>query len=213
MSFMLRPGLHFRQFENIILFFDLPRDRYFMLSGGRAQCFARFAAGEAAAQDIEALQSEGLISLADRQPSCQYRQVPPPTRSLADGPLPQATVRATIAILAAQISAKRDLRRHDLAYVLAGLQPECPDAASAEADNCTDLAAASMCAARYLPATDECLARGIAMKRLLLARGCPSILVFGVTMPFAAHCWVQVGDTVLTDPLDIILHYRPIFAI
>ena len=51
------------------------------------------------------------------------------------------------------------------------------------------------------------------MKRLLFARGCRSTLVFGVTMPFAAHCWVQVGETVLTDPLDIVLHYQPIFAI
>ncbi|HET6523211.1 lasso peptide biosynthesis B2 protein [Sphingopyxis sp.] len=213
MIYMLRPGLYFRPFGNITLFFDLPRDRYFMLSGSRAQCFARFAAGKAAAQDIEALQREGLILPANRQLSCEDRQAPPPTRSLVDGPLPQGTVRATIAVLKAQLLAKRDLRRHELAYVIAGLQPECPDAASAEADICTDLAAASLRAARYLPATDECLARGIAMKRLLLTRGCPSILVFGVTIPFAAHCWIQVGDTVLTDPLDIVLHYQPIFAI
>jgi len=31
-------------------------------------------------------------------------------------------------------------------------------------------------------------------------------------MPFAAHCWVQAGDQVLTDPLDVVLHYQPIFC-
>lgn len=213
MTFVLRPGLYFRQFENNILFFDLPRDRYFMLSGQRAQSFERFASGGALAQDIEALRREGLISPTDLQPSCEDRQITPPAQSLIDGPLPQATLRATIAVLTAQISAKRDLRRQHLAHVVAGLRSECPDAAPADADICANLAAASLRAVRYLPAIDECLARGIAMKRLLFARGCPSALVFGVTMPFAAHCWVQVGDTVLTDPLDIILHYQPIFAI
>lgn len=213
MAFVLRPGLYFRQFENNILFFDLPRGRYFMLSGQRSQSFQRFASGRALAQDIEALRHEGLITPTGRQPICEDRHVSPPVQSLVDGPLPQATVRATIAVLTAQICAKRDLRRQHIARVVAGLRSERPDAAPADADIYANLAAASLRAARYLPAIDECLARGIAMKRLLFARGCPSILVFGVTMPFAAHCWVQVGDTVLTDPLDIILHYQPIFAI
>lgn len=50
------------------------------------------------------------------------------------------------------------------------------------------------------------------MRRMLQRRGCQSCLVFGVTMPFAAHCWVQAGDKVLTDPLDVVLHYQPIFC-
>ncbi|SNT10451.1 lasso peptide biosynthesis B2 protein [Sphingopyxis indica] len=209
----LRPGLFFRQFENIILFFDLPLDRYFMLSGSRAQRFERFVAGRGRKDDIEALQSEGLISSADRRSCPKNHQVLPPTRSLVDNPLPQGSVRATIASLTAQISARRDLRRHELAHVIGGLHSDFAGAGSPDSIDCTDLAGAFLRAARYLPAADQCLARSIAMKRLLLARGRASILVFGVTMPFAAHCWVQVGDTVLTDPLDIVLRYQPIFAI
>lgn len=209
----LRPGLFFRQFENIILFFDLSRDRYFMLSGSRAQCFERFVAGSGRAEDIEALQSEGLISSADCRPVLKNHQVLSATQSLVDGSLPQASVRATIASLTAQISARRDLRRYELDYVIGGLHSDFPGAMSADPDDCAGLAAAFLRAARYLPAADQCLARGIAMKRLLFTRGRASILVFGVTMPFAAHCWVQVGDAVLTDPLDIVLRYQPIFAI
>ena len=210
---VLRPGLFFRQFESVILFFDLPRDRYFLLSGTRALCFERFVTGRARAQDIEALQSEGLILTGDPAPRPMGQQDIPTAQSLVDGPLHQGSVRATIASLRAQISAKRDLRRHGLANVIGGLPSDFPGAASADPNLCADLAAAFLRAARYLSAADQCLARGIAMKRLLSARGCASILVFGVTMPFAAHCWVQVGDTVLTDPLDVVLHYQPIFAI
>jgi hypothetical protein len=32
-------------------------------------------------------------------------------------------------------------------------------------------------------------------------------------MPFSAHCWVQADDVVLTDTLDIIRRYQPIFAV
>lgn len=213
MTFVLRPGLHFRQFENIILFFDLARDRYFMLSGRQAQRFGRFAAGQALPPDIDALRREGLISSADCQPRPDDHHVSPATQSLLDGPLPQGSVCATIASLMAQISAKRDLRRYELAHVIRGLHFDPPGAALADPDCCAGIAAGFLRAGRYLPATDQCLARSIAMKRLLLSRGRASTLVFGVTMPFAAHCWVQVGDTVLTDPLDIVLRYQPIFAI
>ncbi len=51
------------------------------------------------------------------------------------------------------------------------------------------------------------------MKRLLAQRGCDARLVFGVTMPFSAHCWVQAEDVVLTDTLDIVRRYQPIFAV
>ena len=196
-----------------MLFFDLPCDRFFMLSGSRAERFERFAAGQALAQDIQALQNEGLISPVPGPPRPMRPPVPPATQSLVDGQLQPAAVRATIASLRAQIAARHDLRRHDLPHVIAGLHSQGLAEASADPDTCTGIAAAFIRAARYLPATDQCLARGIAMKRLLFARGCPSKLVFGVTMPFAAHCWVQVGETVLTDPLDIILHYQPIFAV
>ena len=184
----LRPGLFFRQFENIILFFDLPLDRYFMLSGSRARRFERFAAGMARAEDIEALQREGLISSADRRSCPKNHQVLPPTRSLVRNPLPQGSVRATIASLIAQISARRDLRRHDLAHVIGELHSDFGGAGSPDSVDCADLAGAFLRAARYLPAADQCLARSIAMKRLLLARGRSSTLVFCGTMPFAAHC-------------------------
>ena len=52
--------------------------------------------------------------------------------------------------------------------------------------------------------------RGIAIRRVLAGKGCDARLVIGVTLPFAAHCWVQLGSAVLTDPLDVVLPYTPI---
>lgn len=49
------------------------------------------------------------------------------------------------------------------------------------------------------------------MRRLLA--GPDARLLIGVTMPFSAHCWVQVGDTVLTDSLDLVLSFQPILSV
>lgn len=213
MTLTLRPGLYFHQFEDQFLFFDLPHDRYFMLSGNRARSFDRFAAGEALAEDIEALQATGVITTAHAA-ACEDGCPPcPATESLLDDPLPRGGFYSTIASLAAQISARRDLRRHGLARVVAGLRSSQPATAPADPAIYADIAAAFVRAGRHLPAADQCLVRGIAMKRLVLARGGEARLVFGVTMPFAAHCWVQVGETVLTDPLDLVRHYQPIYAV
>ena len=73
------------------------------------------------------------------------------------------------------------------------------------------LAAAFQRARYYWSGIDECLSRGIAMRRELAGKGCEARLVIGVTLPFAAHCWVQLGPAVLTDPLDVVTPYTPIF--
>ena len=72
--------------------------------------------------------------------------------------------------------------------------------------------AAFQAARHFFPATDQCLARSIAMKRVLASQGCHADLVIGVALPFSAHAWVQFGDEVLTDPLDLVEPYTPILV-
>lgn len=120
---------------------------------------------------------------------------------------------AAVASVAAQRRAQRDLRSRPLAHILGEIScaPGYIPAANEEA--CEEIAAAFHRARRYVSVADQCLPRGIAMKRMMARRRQHVSLVFGVTMPFAAHCWVQAGDIVLTDPLDVVLHYQPIFAV
>ncbi|WP_295326785.1 lasso peptide biosynthesis B2 protein [uncultured Sphingopyxis sp.] len=112
-----------------------------------------------------------------------------------------------------QRRASVELRRDSLLEIVERLGRGRPRNASCGERVCQNIAAAFLRSRRLVSAEDQCLVRGIAMKRMLAQRGCDARLVFGVTMPFSAHCWVQAGDVVLTDTLDIVRRYQPIFAV
>lgn len=68
--------------------------------------------------------------------------------------------------------------------------------------------------ARAISNTEECLRWSLAMVRFLRRRQYFPNLVLGVRMmPFAAHAWVQDGDTVLNDSVEQVSAYTPILVV
>lgn len=66
----------------------------------------------------------------------------------------------------------------------------------------------------WTPFQGECLYRSFMLLRFLRMAGHDARWVFGVqTWPFQAHCWLQVGDTVLDDAADRVAPFTPIFAV
>lgn len=66
----------------------------------------------------------------------------------------------------------------------------------------------------WLPMPRKCLVRSFVLLRFLQRTGCSASWVFGVTTwPFRAHCWLQVGETILDDTADRIVEYEPILRI
>lgn len=66
----------------------------------------------------------------------------------------------------------------------------------------------------YAPVSGKCLLRSYMLLRFLRRAGHDADWVFGVaTWPFTAHCWLQVGDTVLDDAADRIAHFHPILVV
>lgn len=210
---MLRSGLHHCHFDGAVVLFDLAADRYFLLTDQPAARFDRVLAGRGTSADEDHLRNLGL--LADDAAKAPALAIFPPmaARSLVDEPPHKASMAATISCIWEQRRARRDLQNNSLADIVTGLGRKSDRLAPSSADDCREIAAAFVRATRYLSSDDQCLVRGIAMTRMLARRDVAASLVFGVTMPFAAHSWVQVGDTVLTDSLDMVLHYRPIFAV
>lgn len=67
---------------------------------------------------------------------------------------------------------------------------------------------------RYFPAKRRCVPDSLALARCLWRRGADAQLYFGVRLePFAAHCWVQADDLLLSDPIDSIAEFTPVFEL
>ena len=61
---------------------------------------------------------------------------------------------------------------------------------------------------------EKCLYDSLAMLEFLARYGFFPRWVFGVrALPFAAHCWVQCGDTVFNDTVEHVRGYTPIMLV
>ncbi|MGV7122378.1 lasso peptide biosynthesis B2 protein [Sphingopyxis sp. 550A] len=196
------------------MFLDLPAGRYFLIEGRTSQAFAHFLEQRASDDEQAVLLDQQLICPASGLANANLPLPQAVAASLIDQPLPDAPWLDTLRAIAAQRRARFDIRRHPVFEItqrigerLGKYSPE------GRQETYVRVAAAFQRARRYAPATDRCLERGIAMRRILARAGCDARLVFGVTLPFAAHCWVQTGKAVLTDPLDVVLRYKPILAV
>jgi hypothetical protein len=66
----------------------------------------------------------------------------------------------------------------------------------------------------FVPFQGECLFRSRLLLAYLRTEGRDATWVFGVrTRPFQAHCWLQLGDTVLDDAAERLCGYVPILAV
>lgn len=76
------------------------------------------------------------------------------------------------------------------------------------------LVGAARTARPWIPFEGECLQRSFVLRAHLAAQGVATDWVFGVaTWPFAAHCWLQIGDLVVGDRLSRVSRFTPIMRV
>ena len=65
-----------------------------------------------------------------------------------------------------------------------------------------------------LPWRRLCVPDSLALARYLWQRGIPGQVYFGVRLdPFAAHAWVQHNEMVLSDNVNVVADYTPVFRL
>lgn len=65
-----------------------------------------------------------------------------------------------------------------------------------------------------VPMPRLCIPDSLALAQCLWRRGISADLLFGVQLdPLLAHAWVQSGPLVLSDPLNIVADYSPVFKL
>lgn len=204
-GFRLRSGLRFCRIGTRFVFLDLNASRYFLLEGEAALHFASFLDATADDAVLGRLRAQHLVEAG--APVAASPLPPMPTRSIFDAVPPRARPWLVAEALCEQSAARRRVRREPLSTLMGNLELRTVDL-----DACRPIAAACRAAARYRSTTDQCLPNSIAMRNMLARRGISANLIIGVMLPFAAHCWLQSGDTVLTDPFGSIQNFRPLAA-
>lgn len=213
MNYKLAPHLRYCQIGPASVFLDIDRGRYFVLQHDADARFRRFLEGVADGADVRWLIQQNIVGKSTAKPHQQSPIIPAPTSGIAGDELLSADIISTVKAIAAQIRARRMIRRQPLAQVLSRLSSMRQCTVPNQHQRVLDVAAAFHRARLFAPAIDQCLVRSIAMKRMLARQGCQVDLVIGVTLPFSAHAWIQSGEAILTDPLHLVESYKPILVI
>ena len=203
----LRADLSYCFIGSRAVLLDLAASRYFLLEGAGAECLAAFTEGRASENELRWLMEQGLIEPGGALPARIH--APSPLASLHDRHLGTPRPWLLLEAIAKQTLIRRRLANHSLGALLT---PD-PAGRDADSDRCRPVAAAIERASRYRDATDQCLVRGLVMRAMLARRGLRADLVIGVMLPFAAHCWLQSGTTVLSDPLDRVVNFTPLLTV
>lgn len=221
MHLRLRDGLHFCNCSGRVVFLDVHTDRYFALSGKADQAFRAWIAGEVTVEEpdehLNCLMRINLLVLETGQgrngtePSLQRA-----TRDFQPCPVGRAFLIGTNAFLL-RYGARRNIRSHSLRAVIRDVRERKAALGSMAQDAVKEMSIACKAFGSTgwaFQSKDQCLPESIAFHRLCLNRGVPASLFLGVSVnPFAAHCWVQHGDTVINDRVERIRQFTPILEI
>lgn len=216
----LRPGVSYRGFPDRAIILDVDRDRYWQVSRHVADLLDQVARGDGYVlipTDLAYLQDLGLVEPADGTgPAPAAISLPEPATSAIEIEAPAERFRvseaAEVAFLA--VAARRRIRRRPLRSVFAAVDEwRDSDSRDARAD-AVSLARSFARYRRLVPFAARCLPDTIAFLRFAARRGCFPRLVFGVeAWPFAAHCWAQADDCVLTDAVHHARSFSPILVL
>ncbi|MBY8823320.1 lasso peptide biosynthesis B2 protein [Sphingomonas colocasiae] len=222
MGLRLRSGLSFCVAENRAIFLDLARDRYFALRADEERAFLDFAMaggttdGADICPSLARLVSAGLLVEGDLEGGGAGGIVPviaePVCRDFVGRDDAVLSRRAVALALVCQLRAGLAVRGRPLGALVRRVRGV-PLRGGGERVPFGNIVAAHRRADLWFSVHDRCLAKSVALFRALRRNGTDARLVFGVSArPFAAHCWVQLGDRVLSCPLDQARLFTPILV-
>jgi hypothetical protein len=206
----LHPSISYADFGDRVVTLDLGRDRYDLL-GGRLALTLRSAATTGWDADDEAVST--LLRSGHLQTGAPIRPTTLPSaprRSAfeAGRSTPVSRLRLARALIGSRIA----LRATGLEIALKRslvTSRHLPERNRMAAETARGVAATRA----RIGIAQCCLPDALALRSLLVARGCGSVLILGVRLdPFGAHAWLQTGDIVLTDELEAIAPFTPILA-
>jgi hypothetical protein len=216
MTYQLRPGLSYAFIGERAVLLDLNIDRYFLIKAEAAEALRDLMAGTFDASTYHRLPRPGgrpLLVEGDKGIDPVEAALPGSSVLETEGREPahlpfhhalraqlEASVSLPILGIKRSIAAWRRARPVDIGRHF-----------SSETE---DVARAFALRRATVPIRRGCVPDSLALMRLLWRKGLDADLYFGVRLdPFAAHCWVQAGDRLLSDPLSNVLSFTPVFKL
>lgn len=205
------PGVHMAQIAEDIIVLDRSADAYSCLLGA-AEAVRPGSGGVIDVSDLKILRELLAAGIATRSPPSPLRRDPTaPTRELprinraSRGEVFRAGVDLTLAA--------HTFKARSLDDLIAAGSSKAGRALHVEEIRLDRLVAAARSARPWVPFEGECLRRSYQLRHFLQTEGMATDWLFGVrTWPFAAHCWLQIGDLVVGDRLERVRFYTPILA-
>lgn len=221
MTFHLPPHISFGRIAEHVVLLDATADRYMLLGPKEAAVLEALASDDADNCDravAERLMARGLVAPGAGAPIAAV-EAPTAVRSALETEGKIISL-GLCDVAQARAKAALSLRVRGLGPTLsrwrrAGSGTELAGVAGREAQAGAAALARGFAQARlFLPARRRCVPDSLALLTCLRERGIAAELYFGVRIaPFAAHCWVQAGGELLSDPLDIIREFTPVFRL
>lgn len=204
-----------------LILLDQKADRYLALAQAEDQALRALIAGlpldADAADRLENLTQQGLLMFSQTAASPKACNVILPTTAYGSSDSASLSTRIQLMFALRIMIARWRLRRSGLHARLRSLQirkarlmvrDDAPAPALQEAANL--LARITL----FTTSHDQCLPIALGLADHLLRRRVSCNLVLGVQLgPFQAHCWIQHGDHLVGDDLDIVRTFTPIAVI
>lgn len=216
MTYQLRPGLSFGFIGDRAVLLDLHVDRYYLLGVEAAQSLRAIMAGRADCETHRRLlQRDGQSLIVEGNDGIAPVEAALPNVSVLETEGRGGVNLPLRPIFAAQIRANVSLRFLGIKHTIAVWRKARPAGVSRRISTETMELAQSFVARRpAVPIRRSCVPDSLALLRLLWRQGLDGDLLFGVRLePFAAHCWVQADDCLLSDPVANVLSFTPVFRL
>ncbi len=226
MDYHLSEGLSYCRIDGHAIFLDIQSDRYFRLSDDMEAIFTAFIkGGRNSKAELAALVKNNILTTAPRTEDYDTGpSIAPPTRSaleLSDSS-GSLSLLALLEVSTLVLVTRWTLKTRRLADVMESLGRYHREQEGKPPSQPTTLSMQLVCDAAnvfnrtrlYVPVATSCLLDSLSLAKFLGRRQIDTSIVFGVTRdPFAAHCWVQIADTVLNDSVGNVTAYTPIRAV
>lgn len=213
MPYHLAPGVSFALVGDQAIMLDIETDRYSKLSKPLSRALIACLSDANPPVNMGAIRrllELGLIS-ASSLPAPPAPSVPCLAGASIvpdDGCCARLGIRTVAYALAASRS---ELRLLGLSATLARARTRAVACKTTNPDRATEIARAFRAKRGWLPFSRACLPDSLALHAVTCRHGVKTSLVIGVRdHPFAAHCWIQADELVLTDELESIQALTPI---